>query len=35
MQINLEKANEQFNDIIQKILDHEYDELKDRKDLLH
>jgi PAS domain S-box-containing protein len=35
MQINLEKANEKFNDVIQEALDHEYDELKDRKDLLH
>lgn len=35
LQINLEKANEKFNDVIQEALDHEYDELKDRKDLLH
>jgi PAS domain S-box-containing protein len=35
IQINLEKANEKFNDIIHKALNHEYDELKDRKDLLY
>jgi PAS domain S-box-containing protein len=35
MQMNLEKANEKFNDIIQEALDHEYDELKGRKTFLY
>jgi PAS domain S-box-containing protein len=34
-QRNLEKANDNFNDAVQKALDHEYDELKKRKDILY
>jgi PAS domain S-box-containing protein len=35
MQMSLEKANGTFNDIIHEALDHEYDELKNRKNSLY